>query len=52
MKKRKYVEFVLDVEGGTFTPLVFSVFGGIGQECQMFYKRLCLLLAEKHGEIL
>jgi len=49
-KKRKYVERVLDVEGGTFTPLVFSVFGGMGQECQMFYKRLCLLLAEKRGE--
>ncbi len=49
-KKRKYVERALDVEGGTFTPLVFSVFGGMGQECQMFYKRLCQLLSEKRGE--
>ena len=49
-KKRKYNERVLEVENGTFTPLVFSVFGGMGQECQMFYKRLCQLLSEKRRE--
>ena len=35
-KKRKYNERVLEVENGSFTPLVFSVFGGMGQECQMW----------------
>ena len=49
-KKRKYNERVLEVENGTFTPLVFSIFGGMGQECQMFYKRLCHRLSEKRGE--
>jgi len=40
----------LNVENSTFTPLVFSVFGGMGVECQMFFKRLCHLLSEKCGE--
>ena len=39
-KKRAYNERVLQVENGTFTPLVFSVFGGMGEECKVFYKRL------------
>ena len=38
------------MENGTFTPLVFSVHGGMGQECRMFYKRLSSLLSEKRGE--
>ena len=49
-KKRGYNERVLQVENGTFTPLVFSVHGGMGQECQTFYKRLSLLIAEKRDE--
>ena len=32
-KKRAYNQGVLEVENGTFTPLVFSVFGGMGEEC-------------------
>ena len=46
----EYNERVLEIENGSFTPLVFSVFGGMGQECQMFYKRLCQMLSEKRGE--
>ena len=49
-KKRKYNEHVLEVGNGTFTPLVFSIFGGMGKECQMFYKRLYHRLSEKRGE--
>ena len=49
-KKRHYGERVLQVENGSFTPLVFSVYGGMGRECQHFFKRLCGLLAEKRGE--
>ena len=49
-KKNHYNERVLEVENGTFTPLVFSVHGGMGQECRMFYKRLSSLLSEKRGE--
>ena len=35
-KKRKYNERVLDVENGTFTQLVFSVFGGWGMNVKCF----------------
>ena len=49
-KKRGYNERVLQVENGTFTPLVFSVHGGMGQECRVFYKRLSSMIAEKRGE--
>lgn len=49
-KKRSYGERILEVENGTFTPLVFSVHGGMGEECKMFYKRLSSLLAEKRNE--
>ena len=33
-KKRKYQQRVLDVEMGSFTPLVFGTNGGMGNECQ------------------
>ena len=49
-KKRHYNERVLEVENGTFTPLVFSVHGGMSPECRVFYKRLSALLSEKRGE--
>ena len=35
-KKRKYQQRVLDVEMGSFTPLVFGTNGGMGNECQRF----------------
>ena len=49
-KKRCYNERVLQVENGTFTPLVFSVHGGMSPECKIFYKRLSQLLSEKRNE--
>ena len=49
-KKRHYNERVLQIENGTFTPLVFSVFGGMGNECKTFFKRLSSLLSEKRLE--
>ena len=45
-KKRKYGERVLDVEHGSFTPLVFSCLGGMSVECSHFYNRL----ADKYSE--
>ena len=32
-KKREYNEQVLEVEHGSFTPLVFGMNGGMGDEC-------------------
>lgn len=48
-KKRQYNERVLQVENGTFTPLVFATNGAMGPECQAFYKRLAEMVAEKRG---
>ena len=46
-KKRVYGQRILEVEHGTFTPLVFSCFGGMSHECFKFYQRLAELIAEK-----
>ena len=35
-KKRAYNEKILQIEHGTFTPLVFSINGSMGRECQKF----------------
>ena len=39
-KKRAYNARVVNVERGTFTPLVFSTTGGMGCEAATFFKRL------------
>ena len=40
----------MKIENGTFTPLVFSVSGGMGKEWSMFHKHLVERLAIKTGE--
>ena len=40
----------MQVEHGTFTPLVMSATGGMGRECQKFYTRLSESIAEKRGQ--
>ena len=37
-KKRKYQQRVLDVEMGSFTPLVFGTNGGMRADCNCFLK--------------
>ena len=49
-KKRQYSSRVLDIEHGTFTPLVFTTTGGMGQECLRYHSRLAELIALKKGE--
>ena len=39
-KKRAYNERIMNVEHGTFTPLVFTVLGGMGQENEKYHKHL------------
>ena len=48
-KKRKYQQRVLDVEMGSFTPLIFGTNGGIGTE----YNRLLQpeKLSQKGGDL-
>ena len=49
-KKRLYSRRVLDIEHGSFTPLVFTTTGGMGKECQRYHCRLAELIAAKKGE--
>ena len=46
-KKSKYAERIIEIEKGTFTPLVFSTLGGAGMEAERFLKRLIELHANK-----
>ena len=49
-KKRKYNERIMHVEFGSFTPLIFSVFGSMGPETTAFHKMLAKKIADKNGE--
>ena len=44
-KKCLYSRRVLDIEHGTFTPLVFTTTGGMGKECLRYHSRLVELIA-------
>ena len=46
-KKTQYSRQVLEVEQGSFTPLVFTSTGGMAYECKRFHSRLAELLALK-----
>ena len=48
-KKRNYNERILQIDHGIFTPLVFSLYGGMGRECKTFYSRLAELLSIKRN---
>ena len=48
-KKREYKDRVIEVEHGTFTPLVFSCLGGMSTECAHFYNRLADRVSEKRN---
>ena len=39
-KRRSYEQRVIEVEHGSFTPLVFAATGGMGPATTTFYKRL------------
>ena len=49
-KKRNYKNRILQIEHGTFTPLVFSVYGSMGRECAKFCSKLAELLSYKRKE--
>ena len=52
-KKRKYQKRVIDVEMGSFTPLVFGARmkeWGMGKECKLFLSNLADKLSRKNGE--
>ena len=49
-KKRAYNERVLQIEKGSFTPIVLSTSGGMGKEAERHHKRIATLIAEKKNE--
>lgn len=49
-KKRSYNERVLNVEKGSFTPIVLATTGGMGKEAERFHKRLAVLISQKRNE--
>ena len=50
VKRRAYGQRIIDVERGTFTPLVLSLTGGLGREANQCYKRLASLLSTKWNQ--
>ena len=49
-EKSKYNHRVMDVEMGTFTPLVFVTNGGMGLYCLNFLRTLANKLSTKNNE--
>ena len=49
-KKRLYNERIMQVEYGTFIPLVMSATRGMGRESSKFYSRLSELISEKREQ--
>ena len=46
-KKRQYEQHVQEIEHSSFTPLVFTTPGGMGNCSTVFYKHLTMKLCEK-----
>ena len=46
-KKREYNARIIEVEKASFTPLVFSTSGGMGEEATRFYKHLAGKISQK-----
>ena len=49
-KKRAYNERIINVEKGSFTPIVMTTTGGMGNEAKSFHKRMALLISQKRNE--
>ena len=49
-KKKPYAERVMEIEQGTFTPLIFTTTGGMADECVKYHSRVAELITNKKGE--
>ena len=49
-KKTAYGKRVLEIEKASFTPLVFTVAGSCGKECNTFLRKLSADMAHKTNE--
>ena len=48
-KKKAYNQRIIQLEHGTFSPLVFSVYGGSGRETEHVIRTLCTKVARKRN---
>ena len=46
-RKSQYAKRVMEIEQGTFPPLVFTTTGGMGDECVKYHSRLAELIVNK-----
>ena len=49
-KKRMYNDRILQVEKGSFSPLIFTTTGGMGPEATRYHKKVAELISLKRGE--
>ena len=49
-KKRQYNARIMEVEHGSFTPIILTVKGVMGHESQVFHKTLAEKISKKSGE--
>ena len=49
-KMRTYNSRVITVDKGTFTPLVYTTFGGCGPQATRYHKRMAELISKKRNE--
>ena len=49
-KKNAYLKRIEEVERGTFSPLVFTIAGGCGKECNAVIKKLAEKISHKSGQ--
>ena len=49
-KRRDYQDRIINVEHGSFSPIIFSTSGGMGPTASVVYKRLASLLSLKRDE--
>ena len=47
---RAYSDRILQVEKGSFVPLIYTTTGGMGPQCARTHKRIAELVAEKKNE--
>ena len=50
LKKKEYNARIIEIEKGSFTPLIFSCSGGTSEEAEKFIKRLAMKISEKKHE--
>ena len=49
-KRSEYLQGIVDIENGSFIPLVFGTNGGVGKECEIFLSTLAQKLSIKTGD--